>query len=72
MKTKNYFLNHSRILTLVALAILTAKLSPLVSAQNNSNTVAAVQPGQTNAVQNARRAGRSAAVGVAAISTAEF
>jgi alpha-L-fucosidase len=65
MKTKNYFLNHSRILTLVALAILTAKLSPLVSAQNNSNTVAAVQPGQTNAVQNARRAGRSAAVGVA-------
>ena len=64
MKTKNYSLNHSRTVALVTLAILTAKLSPSVSAQTNPNAVAA-QSAQTNAAQIARRANRSAAVGIA-------
>jgi len=51
---------------LVAVAILAASIPPSVFAQNNSNTVAAIQPAQTNAVQNAGRAGRRAAIAIAA------
>src|ERR1039458_5153962 len=65
MKIENYLLNHSRTITLFALAVLAIKFSPPLFARTNSNTNASDQPAQTNRSRDAMRAGRSAAVAVA-------
>ena len=64
MKLKILLLNRSRIIRLVSLALVMMNFSSPVFSQSNSNATTSVTA-QTNAVQNIRRASRSAAVAVA-------
>ena len=64
MKLKTLLLNRSRIVRLVSLALVMMNFSSPVFSQSNSNATTSVTA-QTNAVQNIRRASRSAAVAVA-------